>query len=185
MRVLVHRFGARARQFWRREDGASTIPALIFLPFFIMLMFSGVEMGMLFLRQTLLDRGVDMSVRLLRLGAPMPTHDQLKRSICNNVGFIPNCMNDLSVEIFAVDRSTWTSTGAGTAVTCVDRAAPEAPPPTTLDRGVSDQLMLLRACLKVDPMMPTTGLGAALPKDGNGAVSLIVTTAFVNEPRKN
>ncbi|WP_415183627.1 TadE/TadG family type IV pilus assembly protein [Phaeovulum sp.] len=185
MQRLICRLGTRARQFWRKEDGASTIPAVMFLPFFIILMFSGVELGVLMLRQTLMDRGVDMSVRLLRLGAPMPTHEQLKRSICSNIGFIPNCMNDLSVEIYAVDKATWTSSQAGTSVTCIDRAATEPPPPTTLERGASDQLMLLRACLKVDPMMPTTGLGGALTKTGDGSIALIVTTAFVNEPRKN
>lgn len=182
MRAAAATLSARLRRFRDREDGASTLPAILFLPFFLMLMFSGVEMGVMILRQTMLERGVDMSVRILRLGIEaMPSHDTLKRSICNNVAFMPNCMTDLSVEIFEVDKATWVSTGAGTAVTCNDRSL-VSQPVTTLDRGEPNQLMLMRACLRVDPMMPHTGLGAALHKDASGTFAMVVSTAFVNEP---
>ncbi len=42
--------------------------------------------------------------------------------------------------------------------------------------------MLIRACAKFDPIVPTTGLGFRLPKDNTGAYALISSTAFVNEP---
>ncbi len=50
------------------EDGTATIPFLLFLPFFMMLVISSLEMGMLMLRHVMLERALDMSVRDLRLG---------------------------------------------------------------------------------------------------------------------
>lgn len=171
------------RRFRRSQDGASTVPAVLFLPLFLLIMLGAIELGVLILRQTLFERGVDLSARILRLGIqPMPSHDLLKKSICTNIAFIPNCMQDLSVEIFEVNKTTWASTGAGTSATCTDRSL-VTPPSVVLQRGQSNQLMLLRACLKVDPMMPGISLGAALKKDTSGQFALITTTAFVNEPR--
>lgn len=182
-RFIPHR--ARMQAFRRSQTGASTVPTVLFLPIFLIIMLAGVELGVLVLRQTLFDRGVDLSARILRLGIqPMPSHEVLKRSICSNIAFIPNCMNDLSVEIFEVNKTTWTSTGAGTRATCTDRSL-VTPPAVVLQRGESNQLMLLRACLKVDPMIAGIGLGAALHTDASGQFAMITTTAFVNEPRLN
>lgn len=176
---------ARPLRFWRSEAGAATIPALFWLPIFLGIMFSSVELGVMVLRQTLFERGVDLSVRILRLGiVPMPEHEVLKKSICSNIAFIPDCMSDLAVEIYQVDKVTWTSSGAGKSATCTDRTSTD-PLNVDLQRGQSNQLMLLRACLKVDPMMPGVGFGASLRKDDAGQFAMITTTAFVNEPRAN
>ena len=49
--------------------------------------------------------------------------------------------------------------------------------------GQSNELMLIRACMKFNPIFPTWGLGADLSKDDDGRISLIATSAFVQEPR--
>ncbi len=43
--------------------------------------------------------------------------------------------------------------------------------------------MILRACAKIDPVFPTTGLGKNMVKDGYGQYALTSTTVFVQEPR--
>lgn len=164
------------------EDGAVTIPTLLWLPLFIMIMVASVELCVLTVKQTLLERGVNLSSRILRLGiSDMPTHDQLKRSICGNIAFLSTCMEDLAVEIFEVDQDTWTSSGAGQAVLCSDGITDDKKP--VMQRGIGNQLMVLRACLWVKPMETLNPLSQALTKNVAGQYALVVTTAFVNEPR--
>lgn len=180
-RLRLPRLQALAR-YRRAEDGAVTIPALLWLPLFIMIMVASVELCVLTIKQTLLERGVDLSTRILRLGiSEMPTHTQLKRSICSNIAFLSTCMDDLAIEIFEVNQETWTSSGAGRAVLCSDAITEDTAP--TLQRGLGNQLMVLRACLRVTPMEKLNPLSQMLIKNENGQYALVVTTAFVNEPQ--
>lgn len=169
------------------EEGAITVAAVLWVPFFILIGMGSIELGLLIFKQTLLERGVDMSTRILRLGiAPLPSHDELKLSICKDIGFISRCMDRLAVEVFPVDTTTWTASNQSSAL-CVDSSAPARTP--QIVRGGSNQLMIIRACLKVDTMMLpaplafTNPIAAGLTRDANGLVSLSTVTAFVNEPR--
>ncbi|MDP1669889.1 TadE/TadG family type IV pilus assembly protein [Phaeovulum sp.] len=183
MRKRLARLLAFPRRFLCREEGAVTIPTIIFIPFFLLLFTSSVELATLSIRQSLLDRAVDDTARILKLGIePLPDHQTLKRSICNRMAIVPTCMQDLMVEVIEIDRTTWSTARAGTAVTCIDESE-ETEPETLIQRGISDQLMLMRVCLKVKPMMPGAGVGAQLVTDASGALALVVVTAFVNEPR--
>lgn len=172
------------RRFWRSahsEEGAVTIPAVMWLPFFVMIMAASVDMSVLIIKQTLFDRGVDLSTRILRLGIePLPSHEVLKRSICKNIAFIGNCMDRLAVEVFPIDTTTWTSTNASGLV-CTDSSSAAALSPQIL-RGGANQLMMLRACLKIDTMMKVDPFALALQRDAGGQVALVSITAFVNEP---
>lgn len=164
------------------DEGSSTIPFIMFLPFFMMLILSSLEMGVLMTRHVMLERAVDLSVRDLRLGRwTDPTHDEFKQVVCNRAGLIPDCLDVIVVELRPVSTVTWQPLSSGP--TCIDRATlmlPEDMP--EFDAGEGDEMMLIRACIKVDPVFPTTGLGLHLPKDNTGAYALVAATAFVNEP---
>lgn len=172
--------GSKAQE----EDGTATIPFIIFLPFFMLLVMSALEMGTLMLRQVMLERALDMSVRDLRLDKIVaPDHEKFKRLVCNRAGVIPDCMNTLVVELRPVSTITWEPLSSGPV--CVDRAEPMMPNDERLPAftpGAGDEIMLIRACSKFDPVFPTSGLGFQLPKDNTGAYALISATAFVNEP---
>lgn len=163
------------------EDGTATIPFLLFMPFYMMLVISSIEMGLMMVREVMLERAVDLSVRGLRLGfwSP-PTHDELKRTICNNAGIIPDCMNALLIELRPVDTTTWEPLSSGP--TCVDRSQP-IQPVTTFNAGVENNMMLIRACAKFRPLFPAFGAGATFLKDSYGTYALVASTAFVNEPK--
>ena len=164
----------------RDEDGTATIPFIIFLPFFMLLVMSSLEMGTLMLRHVMLERALDISVRDLRLGNwKNPTHEEFKRTVCNRAGVLPDCMNVLLVELRPVSTQTWQPLSSGPI--CVDRAEP-IKPVTTFTAGVGDEMMLIRACAKFDQIFPTSGLGFQLPRDNTGAYALIAASAFVNEP---
>ena len=177
------------RRFFRRaareEDGTATIPFVIFVPFFLLLVMSSLEMGTLMTRHVLLERALDLSVRDLRLGTWTPTDpnnagNELRARICNYFGLLSNCPQTLMIELRPVSKVTWAPLSSG--ANCVDRSKPVNvnPLPTF---GTSNEMMLIRACMKVNPIFPTSGLGFALSKDGTGAYTLVSSSAFVNEPR--
>jgi Flp pilus assembly protein TadG len=180
MATFMSRLRLRFARAAREEDGTATIPFLLFLPFFMMLVISSLEMGILMLRHVMLERALDLSVRDLRLGTFTGNYTDFKRNVCNRAGIIPDCMNVLVVELRPVSTVTWAPLSSGPI--CVDRANPLAPLGNPFDEGAGDELMLVRVCAKFDPVVPTTGMGFQLPKDNTGAYALISTTAFVNEP---
>lgn len=179
---------SRLRRFLRRkardEDGTATVPFVIIFPMFMMIVVSSLEMGIMTIRQVMLDRGLDLAVRNLRLGVwAAPTHNQVKQAICNGAGFLPDCMNTLVVELQTVSKTSWTMPPPR--ATCRDLSKPintDLPP---FSAGASDELLIIRACVQVKPMAPTTGLGMALQKDAYGNYALVSSSAFVNEPRLN
>ncbi len=178
-------FMARLRSFLRRkareEEGTATIPFVILFPAFMVIVLSSIEMGILTVRQVMLERGLDLTVRELRLGIRAnPSQRQIKASICNGAGLIPDCMNSLLVELQPVNKTTWSPLNPN--ATCVDKSLP-VQPVTTFNPGGSDEMMLIRACVKVRPMAPLTGLGMQLHKDAAGEYALVSSSAFVNEPR--
>ena len=165
----------------RREDGNATIEFVILFPLFMMLFFSAFEIGLVMVRQVMLDRATDISVRALRLGSwTNPTHDQMKRNICNLAGILPDCMNNIMIELRPVSTTTWTPLPSNP--TCVDKDAVISPP-ITFNGGLQNEMMLVRVCALMKPMFPTTGLGLRLPREGEDYYALVATTAFVNEPR--
>lgn len=185
MASIAKRLMGRLRRLARSEDGTATVPVLIFVPFYLMFLLSSVEMGMLMIRHVLLERAVDLTVRDLRLGLWTPQNpanagDELRVRICNHVGLIPQCNKSLMVELRPVSKVTWEPLSSGP--NCVDRTRPVYANPLP-DMGTSNEMMLIRACAKFNPIFPTTAMGATLPKDSTGAYSLVSATVFVNEPR--
>jgi len=141
---------------------------------------STFDVGMQMVRQVMLDRATDISVRALRLGSwDTPTQERMKRNICNIAGILPDCMANLLIELRPTSTETWAPLPANP--TCVDKNA-VIQPVTSFDGGQQNEMMLVRVCARVKPMFPTTGIGLKLKEDGEW-FSLVSTSAFVNEPR--
>ncbi|EAQ01943.1 hypothetical protein OB2597_00960 [Pseudooceanicola batsensis HTCC2597] len=170
----------RIRHWLGDETGAVVADFAIMLPVFTMFMLSSVEMGLMTFRQTMLERGLDMAVRDLRLGfEENPTHASIKEATCSYAGFLPDCSTGLRLEMQPVDLRDYTALPSD--ADCVDRSE-EVQPVRRFVNGGSNQLMVLRACIKIAPIFPTVGLGKQVAKDGNGDIALFSTSAFVNEP---
>jgi len=169
---------ARLRRFRKADNGSSTIEFVILFPIFIIIFMSCFEAGMLMTRQVMLERAVDLSVRDLRLGhwAP-PTHDEIKKTICNRAGIIPDCMNALLVELQPVSKSTWTPLPPQ--VTCQDKSNPITP---AFAGGAENEMMIVRACAITKPWFYATGLGLKLPLVDGEHYAIVSSSAFVNEP---
>ncbi len=174
-RILTH-----IRERFGREDGSATVEFVLLFPLFLGIFASTYEAGLLSTRHAMLIRAVDLAVRDLRLGVDStPTHDELKNSICNYAGVIPDCDNALHVELEPISKDDWTfRTGQ---VQCVDRDE-EITPAINVDPGDDNELMLITVCAAIEPMVPVSGLGLKLPKINESDYGLIAMSAFVNEP---
>lgn len=174
-------FVGSVRRFWRGEDANSTVEFVIIFPIFMVIFIATFEIGMLMVRQVMLDRATDISVRALRLGSwATPTQDQMKLNICNIASILPECMSNLMIELRPVPTSTWTPLASN--ATCVDKTA-VIQPVTTFDGGQQNELMLVRVCALMKPFFPSSTLGQLLPQAGTEYYALVSTSAFVNEPR--
>ncbi len=186
-RPLLAPLGRHIARFARDERGNGTIEFVLFVPFFLMLFLSTFEMGMLMVRQTMLDRGLDFTVRIIGLnlmvdasGDQVVNRANISRSICFfSGGMIPDCTNRLRVEMVRANPHNWNRLPL--APDCVNVDEP-AEPVTSLTVGTANELMFIRACALFDPYAPTAGLGAGLQRQTGDLYAMFATSAFVVEP---
>lgn len=170
----------RFRSIWTRENGNATIEFAFIFPLLVTLLLSTVEIGILTIRQVMLERAVDLTVRDLRLGnIDDPTQDKLRNLICARSSVVPDCSDSLLVELQSVSTTTWATLSADT--TCKDKNL-TIDPVITLDTGSSHEMVLIRVCAVFDPVFPSTKLGVNMVNDDVGGYALVSSSAFVNEP---
>ncbi|MGF1551648.1 MAG: TadE/TadG family type IV pilus assembly protein [Paracoccaceae bacterium] len=178
----------------REEDGGPTIEFLVVAMALFGLLFFMLESGLFMVRSVMLERGLDIAVREVRLGRiGVDDETALKRSVCDGAFLIGDCVASINIEMHPVAGND-PSSGVGAFLKDVDalpaaqcRDANNAPPaPNVFNAGGPHSIVLVRACLLVDPLFPGTGLGAGLIErsDRDGSVyALVKTTAFMREPR--
>jgi hypothetical protein len=169
------------RRFRRSEDGSAIlIEFCIFVPLLFGAFLMAVEMGIYSMRQMYLDRGLDMAVRYVRLNTSVNyTHDDIKEMICDNAGWLENCQETLRLEMVTINPRQFAQFEQS--ADCVDTSEP-VQPVRGFTLGMENQMMMLRACVKFDPIYPTSGLGYAFEKDGTGKAKMVSSAAFVQEP---
>lgn len=170
-----------ASRFRRDEDGTSTIEFAVYFTVFFMVFAAGVEIAYINLRHSMLERAVDLTVRDIRISTgAIPTYAEVKARICADATILDDCDGNLMLEMVETNpRNFWSFDPNPDC-----RNAEEDPRPVrTFTPGKDNALMLLRACLKYKPMMPTTQFGKKLNTDTQGYAQMIVTSAFVQEPR--
>jgi hypothetical protein len=172
------RFLAR---FLRREDGTATMEFVIYFSVFFLVLAAGVEIAYLNLRHAMLERGLDLATRDIRLSTgDIPSYEDVRTRVCEEAAILDSCSENLRLEMVQVHPRDL----SGMPIEADCRNAEEDPRPVrNFQHGQDNDLMLIRACLKFKPMLPTTGLGKELNTDAEGYAHLIVTSAFVQEPR--
>ncbi|WP_238987454.1 TadE/TadG family type IV pilus assembly protein [Roseovarius dicentrarchi] len=179
----------------RREDGNASVEFVVIFPIYFALLAMSIELSMITLRQTLLERGLDMAVRDIRLGtgefvqnydteaeneaALEQYHTKIKQRICDEAFTIADCLNSIKLEMVRSDMRNLVSLGGE--VMCTDRE--ETGKATyRLMPGVGNDLMFLRACVKYDPLFPTWHIARSMTKDNSGQLAIVTMSAFVMEP---
>lgn len=169
------------RRFMRREDGSPAVEFVLVFPVMATMIVMTLEVGFITLRQVMLERGLDITVREVRLGTgTSPTHDQIKESICRNALIFRECDRQLFVEMQPTDPRAFSSIDPVTS--CTDEEV-EARPVRSFTPGQQNELVLLRACVLYEPLFPESLLPRTLKKDANGRPAVIAMSAFVQEPR--
>lgn len=177
-RLSLRRMLCRFRQ---QDDGTATIEFAILIPLFLMLLMSTVELGIINLRQSQLERALDVTVRDLRLSTgAVPQHNAIRDRVCTLSGFIDNCDTSLRLEMVRLDPFAWVNVNPSP--DCITQIQ-DVQPVRTFTAGQSNELMLIRACMQFKPLFSNWGLGKSLVKDGDGRVSLFASSAFVQEPK--
>lgn len=173
------------KRFASDESGVTSIEFVIAFPVFFGFFLMTYESGMYSLKHVMLERGVDIAVRDVRIGAmPNPTRDQLRVRICDVAMIIPDCVQQVDIEMVRRDPAAWVDLPGQ--VECVNRGVVDEEE-EEIDRTANNQLMLIRVCARVDPLLPTTGLGRAIVRANDndaagGSMALVATAAFVVEP---
>lgn len=173
------------RDFRKSEDGVVTIEFVILFPVFFFFFLMTVEKGITSLQHVMLERGVDVTVREIRIGRiANPSRNALKARICEAAAIIPDCENQLDIELLNNDLRNWSAMNQP--IQCVDRGE-EPEPDSVVPTGGNNALMFIRVCARIDPLMPTTGLGKAIADNNSGSAAggsyaLVSTAAFVIEP---
>lgn len=168
------------RRFWSGEKGNSTIEFALLVPLVFVFFMTSIEIGMYAMYQMWLDRGLDITVRSVRLNTGANySHSDLKSMICEHSGNLEDCDQTIRLEMKPVDPRSFAGFTGG--ADCVDISQPVTPLRTFVHGG-NHELMLLRACYKFKPVFPTAGLGKSYTKDGSGRFFLTSESVFVQEP---
>lgn len=163
----------------RNEDGFVTVEFVILFPVIMFFFLSVVEYSLVTLQQSSLEQATDRTVRDIRLGTGLViTHDGIKDAICARSVFIRNCSETLRLEMIVQDA--FSGLRIPPEPDCTENSE-EANPVREFQQGRANELMVLRACAKVEPVFPTTNMARAL-SDDDGTIKLTATTAFVQEP---
>jgi hypothetical protein len=156
-------------------------------PIVFLIFTASFESSMFMARYVMFDRAVDLTVRKLRLGSlNKPTHQNLKKEICESgmmVGSITDCINSMKIWMQPVNTGNFNMVAPPKS--CVDKSQPinvNDPPSNEFAYGTDNDIMLMRICMKADPMFPTTAVSVKMPVESDGSYVMLVTTTFVNEP---
>ncbi len=170
------------RRFQKEEDGNATVEFAVYFTVFFLILAASVEIAYINLRHAMLERGVDLATRDIRLSTGhIPSYEEVRTKICEEATILDACSSNLRLEMVSVDPRAFNA-AAPTDTDC-QNAVEDPRPVRSFEHGQDNQLMLIRACLKYKPMMPTTAIGKELNLDEYGYAQLIVTSSFVQEPR--
>lgn len=149
---------------------------MVALPF-CMMMFAILELGLVFVTDSVLENAAIETGRLIRTGqasAQNMTATEFKTSLCSRMSiFAPDCATRASVDVRVIPQF---------AVTPPDPMADGTFDAASLTyaNGNPGDLILVRVWYR-QPLL-TTFLGQGLSRLNDGAAMLTATTAFRNEP---
>lgn len=182
IRSIKKRFFRSAKD----ESGAATVEFILILPVYLSMMMFSIELGFVTMRHVLLERGLDIAVRDLRLGTGTfsgdseEVHNLIKDAVCDNAILLADCDTQLRLEMQSANLFSYATLDQE--VECTDVSQPAtAVTDYNFNTGLSNELMLLRACYRFNALFPNELLGN-LVIDATGQGAIVSTTAFVGEP---
>lgn len=161
-----------------REGAAAVEFAMVALPFFILL-YSLIELGLVFMIDAVAENAVVNATRLIRTGqAQEEGFDaaRFKAAFCDNMSvFKGDCAARTTINVRVV--ASFAATDEGT-----DADGDGVPDKDSYDGGDAENLMLVRIWYRQPMIAPS--LTQAVSSGGPGEVVISSTAAFRNEPWK-
>lgn len=185
------------RTFIADEDGTASIEFVFVFPIIMTILMASFEASLFKIRGVMLERSADLVIRDLRLGTlawlddgagGVNGHRLLKEELCDGgmmINSVETCVEAMTIWMQPVNTATFQM--PATPMTCVDKTTPidplQEPSGSEFAMGSDNDIVLMRICLKEEPLFPTTLVGAGMIKDQNdGNYAFMTTTVFVNEP---
>ena len=139
-----------------------------------MLFIAAFETSMLLTRQVMLERALDQSVRHLRLTTGLSvTHDAIRENLCENTVVLNNCDRVPGARPAPDRQDSYVLPDYHTMCLSEDG---EVHPANRFNPGGQNELMLIRACARVNRILPISGLGLQLTRDDAGAIHVTAAT---------
>jgi Flp pilus assembly protein TadG len=169
------------RKFGAAEGGASAVEFALVVPVFLALTFSIVEAGYFYFVESAVEAANAKAARLIRTGQAQTTalsRDAFFDEICDVVDIFGDCTTQLTVDVSRF--ATFSALAADiSAPTCRD-ADPADVDALPYQAGGARDIVRVRVCYLHKSFNP--GLGLNFEKTNAGALRMISTSIFRNEP---
>jgi Flp pilus assembly protein TadG len=170
---------SRRRRSWlRNRDGSALIEFAFVAPLFFLMMFALLELGMVFVVDSVLANATFETGRLVRTGqasAASMTREQFRADLCSRMSvFSTDCETRLSVDVRVIPNFTEPQPDPMADGETFDESQLD------FNYGTYGDLVLVRVWYR-QPLF-TTYLSQGLSRLGDGSARLMSTTAFRNEP---
>ena len=169
----------RLRDLFASETGATAVEfAMIALPFFALL-FSIIELGMMFMTATTIEAATVSAARQIRTGQVQTTGTNtavgFKTLVCNGMSWIStsDCMANMSIDVRTFPTFAAVTVTAPVKNNQIDQTQ------LTYDAGASCDIVLVRAFYAWTLLAPV--LEPGLPNLGSNQRLLTTAVAFRNE----
>ena len=165
------------RDLLRSTDGSAAVEfGMVALPF-ILMVFAILELGLVFVTDSVLENATIETGRLVRTGrasAQSMTAATFKTTLCGRMSiFSADCATRATVDVRVIPQFATTPPDPMSGGTFNNGVL-------TYSNGVPGDLILVRVWYR-QPLL-TTFLGQGLSRMNDGAAMLTATTAFRNEP---
>lgn len=178
---MIRAIQAHVARFARDERGTASVEFVIVVPPLFFLFIMAFESGMIMIRHVMLERGLDMVMRELRLNAiPDADVEIVREMICEHATIFPSCDESLVLHLEPVSMATWALPPER--IPCTNQGEEINPADWWSPSDLPHEVMLVRACIEAKPIFPTTGIGLRMDKSADGNYWLTAVSAFVNEP---
>lgn len=174
----MNRARRRPLRLRRRRDGSAAVEfGIVALPFFFM-MFAVLELGLVFVVDSVLENAVVETGRLVRTGQASQqnfSEAAFKTRMCERMSiFASDCQARVTVDVRVIPQ--FSNTGAPDPMASGEFTTESL----TYANGQPGSLMLVRAWYRQPLLTPLLSQG--LSRLNNGTAMLTATTAFRNEP---
>lgn len=170
-------------RFAKSRKGAAAIEfALVSAPFFALLL-SIMEIGILFLKITVVENAVTDATRYVRTGqaqAQELNQDEFVDYICGRMNSLIRCNGNVTAELVKIKNFNDIPKTAATCRTSSDVDDPDSTIPYEL--GGTGDVVFARICVTVPIYTPGMGIGLDLPRIRGDNFAIVSQLVFRNEP---